>query len=242
MFEELFRELKEPIETLVVFLLALVGTITLFCRFLDFLSKCLSWPQKLTEGKNFKKNEKLINAICENDLLKLRELLENGADPNARKGEFLRIAVHNQRYGAYQLLIQYGADIHIQDDEAFVEAVRYTPVSTRIVEDLIARGANFNAQNGEPLIRNVKINHYGMVKLLLENGADVHARNDTALIIAVREENLDMVKMLLEHGADPNARDGVAFLLASDYKTDEMTNLLRQYSKTTSQPLDERLR
>src|ERR1039458_1259155 len=96
----------------------------------------------------------------------------------------------------------------------------------KLVQALLANGADVNAKNNKGDTALMAASHYGILELaklrlaqaLLANGADVNAKNkkgDTALMVASWYGNLDLAKLLLTNGADVNAtsEDGTTALI-----------------------------
>ena len=83
---------------------------------------------------------------------------------------------------------------------------------TEAVKDLVAKGADVNAQDdeGRTALMFAVINmHHGTVKVLLESGADVNVRaNDggTALMLVASCGDEEIVRLLLDKGADVSGR------------------------------------
>jgi len=125
----------------------------------------------------------LIREVKRNNIGRVRELLDQGANPNFRDsfGTVLFEASHNGLTEMVRLLLDRGADPNIQDRFGFTalsDAVNHSRNKT--VELLLDRGADPNIKSG-----------YGI----------------TALMLASRNGNNEIVKLLLDHGADPNIRD-----------------------------------
>ena len=124
----------------------------------------------------------LIKAIESGDLPTFKELLEKGADVNARDCE--------------------------SGSTALIESVSYN--QWEMFKILLEKKADLNAHNNSGLtalmyaVGSLKVD---MVKELLDAGADVNIRDDvgvTALGMALRysgEGNARVVQMLKEHGA-----------------------------------------
>ncbi|EXA53719.1 hypothetical protein FOVG_01436 [Fusarium oxysporum f. sp. pisi HDV247] len=114
-----------------------------------------------------------------------RDLMTEGADANARGGEYgnaLQAASRKGNPEIVQLLLDKGADINTQG------------------------GIYGNALQAASLTVNLEI-----VQLLLDEGADVNAQDSfygSALQAASLTGNLEVVQLLLDKGADVNAQGG----------------------------------
>lgn len=116
----------------------------------------------------------------------VRLLLEQGADANARSGQFrqsspLEIAAIGNRAEIVDLLASAGAVIDSRDDI----------------------GAT-------PLMRAASLGYGDTVRTLLRHGADINARDrygSTPLMWAVTFWEIDVVRVLLAAGADVRIRD-----------------------------------
>ncbi|MCT8287753.1 ankyrin repeat domain-containing protein, partial [Xanthomonas translucens pv. translucens] len=126
----------------------------------------------------------------------LRAMLENGADPNARK---LHPLQNTTRFkGRYE-------------DNAMVWAAKQEdPIYLKLLLD---HGGDPNARNsnGETLLLQAFLTHnqWQNVKLLVERGADVNATSQGSPIIFhyAARGGVEQVYWLLEHGADPKIND-----------------------------------
>ena len=154
-------------------------------------------------------NNALIDAVREGDIERVRDLLDKGADVNARYENdhtVLMKAVGKGHVRIVQLLLNVGADVNARDMHG------HTALMIASWKD--------------------HINYINIVKLLLEKGADVNVKDrygNTTIIFAVRYSHPEIVKLLLDKGADPNIRDnnGMAPLMwAVIYGNVEMVQLL----------------
>jgi hypothetical protein len=129
------------------------------------------------------KNKELLEASEKGDVEKVKKLLKEGADLNA-KNWFGWTPLHLAAYNG-----------HIE-----------------VVKLLIEKGANVNARNNgdTPLHLAAENGHIEVVKLLIEKGANVNAKGSsgwTPLHEAANDGHIEVVRLLLEHGAEPNIKD-----------------------------------
>jgi ankyrin repeat protein len=128
-------------------------------------------------------NQALLDAAFVCDLIKVRELLQAGADPNARDEDGrtpLFSAVLGGSIGLVGLLLESGADVNAQDNQGFA-SLHFTAQETlpEMARLLIAKGANVDAQD--------------------EDGSSVLWR----AIFSIRDRD-DVVQILLAAGAKPD--------------------------------------
>ena len=152
----------------------------------------------LMESEDDEEELPLIEAVESNDIERMRQLLEDGADVNERDASgttAFMCAIAQRFYDGVVLLSSYGADVNLVNSHgntALMDASRRGLL--RIVALLLGR-------NG----------HKSTVKLLLEHEAevrtDVNAVNvagSTALMCAIAEGFYDIAVLLVAHGADVN--------------------------------------
>ena len=171
---------------------------------------------------------KLIEAIEDGKTEKAIELIEIGADVNAKKRvriganweeeyhsfHVLYFAISNEMDEVVKLLIENGTNLDEEDDygnTALVKAVSAGRLD--IAKLLIENGANLDAKNykGDTALITAAYNGcVDIVEELIEAGADVNVKNNdgwTALMRASRWNKKDVVKLLIEKGADVNAKN-----------------------------------
>jgi ankyrin repeat protein len=140
-------------------------------------------------------DKELRAAVDDNDVEKVVQLLDAGANPNWKNeyGSTTLLAAFSQGNGKIiQLLIDRGASINEIDEKG----INYDRIDYKTALHIAA-----------------KIGLANVVKILLENGADVnHEGSDfefpwTPLHHAAAAGHLEVVKILLEGGAEVNPPD-----------------------------------
>lgn len=167
----------------------------------------------------------LIQAVENNDLEKVREILQDTSYPineTNDKGETpLLIAAHENYTEAAKLLIEAGADINQQDhiqDSAYLYAGAQgkTEILKYMLEHAEPNQAVVNRYGGNALIPAAEKGHLDNVQLLLADGrVDIDHQNNfgyTALIEAVALTDgsvvyQQIVQELLAHNANKELRD-----------------------------------
>lgn len=125
----------------------------------------------------------LYTAIMAGDLIKVTELVSNGADVNAKD------------HLGFTPLLWASTNKHKE-----------------IVGFLISKGAELNVQAGglTPIMRATVFGHKDIVDLLLSRGADINAKSNgdgrTALMLAMDEDTMDIAELLILKGADVSIR------------------------------------
>ncbi len=173
---------------------------------------------------------RLIDAVRNDDTDSARSLLSQHADPNAKQGDGstpLHWAAHRDNLALAELLIRNGANVNAaNDDGATPLYLACTNRSSAVVERLLSAGANANARlpNGETVLMNcARTGDAKAVKALLTHHADPNAKESahqqTALMWAAAEKHPEVTALLLEFGADLSARS----LIYSQTVVDEQT-------------------
>jgi len=149
----------------------------------------------------------------------LEELLEHGADPNARN-QAGHSPLHFAAFGgcsqSFSALVNHGADIAAVDEfgTGILHAAA-TGGSIHAIECLVDLGCGMdtpNAYSERPLHRAAQAGKLDVVQWLLEHGAEPNPVDDYRLTIlhkAVVGGAADVVSYLLERGDDAEARDQV---------------------------------
>lgn len=107
----------------------------------------------------------------------------------AGEGDFLEV----------QRLVNLGADIHEDNDQALIEAVETGDL--RIVEFLINHGADIHAKEDQAIFLASIEGNLPIVKFLVSRGADIHTRGEIPLHYAVLNFQFEVAEYLMEHGA-----------------------------------------
>jgi len=158
----------------------------------------------------------LHEAVLEGDLQRVKKLLEQGANVNARNTVGwtpLHLAAEKGYLEVARLLVEKGADVNARDDDGttplhFAALWGHLEVARLLVE----KGADVDARNNfgtTPLHYAALGGHLEVARLLVEKGADVDARNNngwTPLHYAAPNGHLEVVRFLLEAGANPTPR------------------------------------
>nr|XP_015839974.1 PREDICTED: putative ankyrin repeat protein RF_0381 isoform X1 [Tribolium castaneum] len=170
----------------------------------------LAQSNNRTEMLNYYYYGPLGYAIFTENLIKARQLLEDGADvfttgPSNKTP--LVIAVEKDSFKAIILLFEFGAKLTMQT--AFLEAVNLGKID--IINFFIQHKVDINRKylNGTtPLLKAVENENFHVVKTLIEKDATVDFSDNTLLLKAIGRGDLDVVKLLIEKGASVNSTDG----------------------------------
>jgi len=130
--------------------------------------------------------------------------------------QFIKAAVNN-RLDELKNLLNQGADIHSNDDDAlraaayngYLEVVKFL-----VLPDLgsvaITHGSSIHAVDDQALKFSAQRGHLEIVKFLVTQGANVHADNDYALRYSALKGHLENVKFLITNGANIHAENDYA--------------------------------
>lgn len=128
------------------------------------------------------------------------------------------------------------------DREAYVDAhsEAYGPVlavfsdngNEKMVNTLLTKGADVNANSGLAIHHAARKGHDSIVQTLLDHGADVNLErhmSGTPLVSACKGGHAIIVEMLLMKGANVNANSGLALYSAASKGFDQVFQLLLDY-------------
>jgi len=177
-----------------------------------------------------KKNRALFEAVKKADVKKVKSLIAEGADLDAKRWDVynkedtgrqklryidttpLWHAVDVCKMEVVKLLVEAGADVNAPEHwPTLFQAVDEN--NTAIAEYLIDHGARVNYQDyWGPLQETVNIsNNIEMVKLLIARGADINGGPSPALHTAISYKRRDIAELLIQRGADVNAKDKLGY-------------------------------
>ena len=162
----------------------------------------------------------LLKACSVGNALVVRRLIEAGTDINHRypvsEESALYLAVEVNDENIVCLLLNKGADAKqiVKSGESILQFAA-SKGNAKIVEDLIANGANPNFSpgiEGTALGQAVLGNHLSAAKVLLEHDADKHAPLkeglSSAFFYALYYHKIDLVKLFIKHGIDLEREGG----------------------------------
>lgn len=161
----------------------------------------------------------LARAVGSDDIDAAKELLINGADPNAKDENYEKItplflAVENGSVEMVEMLLNFGAKVNARDRSKQTPLMRLDEDATpELVELLIRHGAKVDAvdsKGSSPLILAAGAANADVVKALIDAGSDVKLRNkegQTALMKAASYDDIESVRALIAAGSEINARN-----------------------------------
>jgi ankyrin repeat protein len=114
--------------------------------------------------------------------------------------DFLYVASTNGHLEIVKYLVENGADIHKNDDDAFIWTCDSGHLE--VVKYLLEREADIHADDDLAIILASRNGHLEVVKYLVERGSDIRAQNHKALVFASENGHLEVVKYLLERRTD----------------------------------------
>ena len=159
----------------------------------------------------------LIRAVIRNNLARVSQLIQWGADVNNANYEgytALMFACGKGYENICRLLIDVEADVNKVNHKGYTALIIAAERGNEnICRLLLEKGADVNKadNNGRTALIEASIDgNVNMCRLLLENGADVNKADNygrTALMEACRRRNENVCRLLLEKGANVNQAD-----------------------------------
>ena len=165
--------------------------------------------------------------VARSDVETVRYVLDHGADIHAQDDDALRYASANGHRDVVAVLLEHGANVHAKDDHAL--RVASANGYRDVVGLLLEHDANVHADNDTSLRWASENGHTDVVRVLLKHGADVHTNDDYALRWASEIGHRDMVGLLLEHGADVHTRNDWALKCASHNGHTDVVRVLLEH-------------
>ncbi len=184
-------------------------------------------------------NQALIEAANEADGAEIRDLVEDGADPNFRDEEgatALMLSIVSGTEEGVRALLEGGADPNLTLENGSTAVHMATATGqTALLRIILEHGGdpNIEAETGmTPVMMASMWSRADTVTALAEAGADLDTRNDedqTALMIAVTEKRAEIVRALLDSGANPRlARRGITpLMMAQQESTGDIELMIR---------------
>jgi len=162
-----------------------------------------------------KDEEALYKAVKHGRTSVVRYLLENGCNANAPRN-LLQIASEKGYCHILKILLHFGADVHVNDEEPLIQAIAHG--HTDCVKELLKHGANVHIDEDRPLLEACRKAHISIIDCLVGFGSDVNTCNGLPLLEAIDNSRNDVVNALIKHGADVCICDEAPLLKAAEKK------------------------
>jgi ankyrin repeat protein len=155
--------------------------------------------------------------VDDNDVAKLKKLIEEGFDVNERITSTGETALYRASFRGHielvKLLLQHGAKVNLTTYQGFSPLfVAAQENHENVVTLLLEAGGEVNSDAAmfglTALMAAINKNHPPICKILLNAGANVNARTHdgfTSLLLACYHDNPEILRILLEAGANPDA-------------------------------------
>ncbi|MBU4305228.1 MAG: ankyrin repeat domain-containing protein [Candidatus Omnitrophica bacterium] len=185
------------------------------------------------------KNKDIVLAVTTGDREKIKSLIDEGANVNARDKSgttLLMKAVNNNWPDIVEMLLRKGADAAVKDKDGWTPAMHAAKDAQAEILKVFDRAGIKPAYSGkkkDDVLLAVLFRDNGkLAELLSAKGIDVNARyrkNSCLLNYAINNNNKDIALLLLDKKANPNLLNDYGFsplLLASTRNSPEMAELL----------------
>ena len=168
------------------------------------------------------KDFRLVTAAQERDAARVRALLQDGADVNARRPDgatALMWAAHWADVEMARQLLRAGANPNAADEQGVSPlALACETGDAAMVAALLGGGAKADqpqANGVTPLMMAARTGNLKVAQMLVENGADpsraITATRQTALMWATAERHVPMMRQLIAAGANVHAASAIGF-------------------------------
>jgi hypothetical protein len=180
----------------------------------------------------------LLDAVLNNKLPQVRRLLGNGIKPTREAlTKAARKAVTSGKYDLLKELLKHKPGEHLPFGPGTVSVALATGPRGRrmkVVELLLAAGADLNGEGGEALRTAIQQEDPALLRFLLDAGADANVSKSwgsTPLHRAAHLGQLECAKLLVEAGAKPDPLDEkgeTPAQWAAEYGHKELAKLLQE--------------
>ncbi len=152
---------------------------------------------------NVTQEDLLKCAAVENAEDMVHYFLENGINVTIDDNFVLRVMASKCSVKMLQTLIDYGADVHADNDYA-VKSVALSSPTLEKIKILHRAGANIHVDDDCCLRIAAHFNKEPLMIYLIDNGANIHVDNEYVLVRCMVDNNVSVVEYLLNLNADMN--------------------------------------
>lgn len=171
--------------------------------------------------KNQTPEDFLVIACENNNLEKVKELINEGVKAECEDGHCLEICC---KYGFKEIL-------QFLLDNGAKSSNKYLRIASRsghleIVKIMVENGADVETYDNYCLKYACGGGFLDVVEYLISKGGNISAENDEALIFACQEGHDHIVQYLLKKGADPKAKNGEPLRYATQRHKKKCENII----------------
>jgi ankyrin repeat protein/beta-lactamase regulating signal transducer with metallopeptidase domain len=158
--------------------------------------------------------EELIDAAGRNDLFRIKQLLDQGVDPNY-SGEAgwspVVKAANSNKIEAVKLLLSRGGNPNSVKSPGWNYSALTLCENPKIADVLFEAGADVNAKLFKRDVHivsyQITFGHTAMVQWFVSKGVDLKTAKGDEPTLLFDAGNAEVAKILIDHGIDPNVRD-----------------------------------